>query len=235
MNNTFAFRKLLPASTKLIVALILITGSQTLVAETVYIRDTLYVPLRTGPSPEYRIVQPGLRSGTPLELVEADEEHGWVRVRMNDGTEGWVEDQYVQEERIARDRLEAARNRVIDLEAKHQQALLRIQELEDANRKLKSMNEELRNANERLSNELDALTQKAENVIVIDAENSELRQENEGLQDQLEEVRLANEDLQDNSRQEWFLRGAGVILLGLLFGFWVGRRIYHHRGGGWWA
>lgn len=235
MNNTFAFRKLLPASVKVVIALILVTGSQALMAETVYIRDTLYVPLRTGPSPEYRIVQPGLRSGTPLELVEADEENGWVRVRMNDGTEGWVEDQYVQEERIARDRLKAAGNRVVDLEAKHQRALLRIQELEDARQKLASANEELRNSNERLSSELDALTQKAENVIAIDAENTELRHENEGLQDQLEEVRLANEDLRDNSHQEWFLRGAGVILLGLLFGFWIGRRIYHHRGGGWWA
>lgn len=218
-----------------IVAMLFTVAGQIAVAETVYVRDTLYVPLRSGPSLEYRIVQSAMPSGTPLELLEEDEDNNWVRVRMDDDTEGWVQSQYLQEERIARDRLEAARNRITELEASYQQALLRIQELESTNEELTSANEELRNDNQRLSDELDALNRKAENVLAIDAENEELKQENEGLEEELQEVRLANEDLRDNSRQEWFLRGAGVILLGLLFGFWVGRRIYHRRGGGWWA
>ncbi|MEX1236901.1 MAG: hypothetical protein WD994_01390, partial [Pseudomonadales bacterium] len=39
-------------------------------AATVYIRDTLYVPLRGGQSSEYRILHRGVKSGTPLELIE---------------------------------------------------------------------------------------------------------------------------------------------------------------------
>ena len=41
-------------------------------------------------------------------------------------------------------------------------------------------------------------------------------------------------DISDDRAQQWFIRGAGAVLIGLLFGFWLGRRMYHRRyNGGW--
>ena len=47
-------------------------GAQLSFAETVYIRDTLYVPLRGGQSSEHRILHKGIPSGTELELLEVN-------------------------------------------------------------------------------------------------------------------------------------------------------------------
>ncbi|MEX2490070.1 MAG: TIGR04211 family SH3 domain-containing protein [Pseudomonadales bacterium] len=226
-------------SRTLIVAILLALVNPIAVAEpasdTVYIRDTIYVPLRSGPSSQNRIVKRAVHSGTALELLEEDPETQWVRVRMEDGTEGWIQNQYIQKEPIAKAQLQAAESRLSELEANYQQTLLRVQELESDNEQLESANDELRDENQRLTDELDAIMEKADNVIAIDEENAELKQENKALTEELADVRSDNEELQDNARQEWFLRGAGVILLGLLFGFWIGRRIYHRHGGGWWT
>lgn len=223
----------------LIIAILLALSSPIAVAEsasdTVYIRDTIYVPLRSGPSSQNRIVQRAVRSGTPLELLEEDPETDWVLVQMENGTQGWVQNQYIQREPIAKAQLQAAENRLSELEANYQQTLLRVQELEADNEQLESANEALSDENQRLTDELDAIIKKADNVIAIDEENAELQQENEALTEELAEIRRDNEELQDTAQQEWFLRGAGVILLGLLFGFWIGRRIYHRRGSGWWT
>ena len=69
--------------------------SATALAETVYVRDTLYVPLRGGATAEHRILHKGIRSGTAMELLEADPESGYSRVRMGDGLEGWIQSQYL--------------------------------------------------------------------------------------------------------------------------------------------
>ena len=75
------------------------------VAETMYISDSLTVPLRSGPSNSHRILHRGLASGTTMEVLERDEEAGFAHIRTERGTEGWLPMQYLVSEPIARDRL----------------------------------------------------------------------------------------------------------------------------------
>ncbi|MCB1675993.1 MAG: TIGR04211 family SH3 domain-containing protein, partial [Halioglobus sp.] len=89
-------------------------------AKTVYVRDTLYVPLRGGQGQEYRILHKGIRSGTPLEVLQENEETGYSLVRMEDGLEGWIQTQYLVDEPIARDLLDQANQKLDELEKLHE-------------------------------------------------------------------------------------------------------------------
>ena len=63
--------------------------TNTVLADQVYVRDTLYVQLRGGQSSEHRILHQGIRSGTVLERLEVNEDTGFSRVRTAGGLEGW--------------------------------------------------------------------------------------------------------------------------------------------------
>jgi len=204
-------------------------------AETVYVRDTLYVPLRGGESAEHRILHRGIRSGTPLELISNNESSGYSLVRMEDGMEGYIQSQYLVPEPIARDHLDSTRSQLLEAEGNYQKTLLRVQELDDSRQLLQEQVNSLRADNAQLKQELDEIKQLAANVIEIDEENKAITQERANLTNEIEALSIANQNLENTSNQQWFLRGAGVVLVGLLFGFWLARRIYHKRSTGGWS
>jgi SH3 domain protein len=202
-------------------------------AKTVYVRDTLYVPLRGGESPEYRILHRGIRSGTKLELLAQDDESGYSLVRMEDGLEGYIQTQYLVDQPIARALLEQTEERLVELEATHQQTLVRNLELTNRNDELEEELASLQSAYEGTTRELEQIQQLAANVISIDEQNAQLAQEREMLEREIDDLLIANDNLEDRAAQEWFVRGGGVVVVALLLGFWVARRIYNRRTSGW--
>ena len=56
---------------KQLVGLVCLLFSTTSLAETLYIRDTLYLPLRAEPLDASELIRKGLKSGTPLESLDA--------------------------------------------------------------------------------------------------------------------------------------------------------------------
>ncbi|MCH7741104.1 MAG: TIGR04211 family SH3 domain-containing protein [Proteobacteria bacterium] len=208
---------------------------QSVLADTVYVRDTIYVPLRGGQSTEYRILHRGVRSGTVLDRLETNEDSGYSLVRMENGLQGWIQSQYLVQEPIAKDLLQQAVERLYDLETDHQKTLLRFQEIKSNQIELVASNDDLHDRNDALVTELNDLTQLAVSVISIDDENKELRDEHDSLLHQIDALSVANQELQDASDQQWFLTGAGTLLFGMLLGFWISRRIVHNRSSSGWT
>lgn len=203
-------------------------------AETGYIRDTLYVPLRGGQSQQHQILHRGIKSGTPLELLEENPETGFSRVRMEDGLEGWLPTQYISAEPTGRKLLQETRAVLQALRAGYASAKEEIESLRQAATRLEQTNDAVNAKSQALANELNRITRLAANVMEIDSENKGLATENESLQDEIDGLAQANQRLRQAADREWFLIGAGTILLGLLFGFWLSRRIYHrHSPSGW--
>jgi SH3 domain protein len=219
----------------LLVITMLLSTSQIAFADEVYIRDTLYVPLRGGQSTEYRILHRGLKSGTPLERLETNEETGYTRVRTDDGLEGWLQTQYLVDEPIASTLLDGVISEMASLDAKHQQTLLSLKEAEEAKEALAIAQESLADQNASLVEDLDTITTLSANVVAIDEQNKQLNEDRDALLQEIKDLNELTEALSDDRAQEWFLRGAGTVLLGLLFGFWLGRRIYNKRSSSGWA
>lgn len=207
--------------------------SASAVADRVYIRDKIYVPMRSGESADHRILQPGLPTGTELERLSTNRDTGYTHVRTSDGQEGYIQSQYLVDEPIAQRRLADLNQQYLELEKTHQQTLLRLQDMEAENRALAKTNEQLATETDNIKDELNYISQLAANVIAIDDENQALTEEVQTLRSQINTLSEINTLLSDETAQQWFIRGAGIILLGLLFGFWVARRIYHRKSSSW--
>ncbi|PDH40130.1 MAG: hypothetical protein CNE99_04205 [OM182 bacterium MED-G24] len=202
-------------------------------ADRVYIRDTLYVPLRGGQGQEYRILHRGLRSGTALTRLEDNPETGYSLVRMEDGLEGWIQTQYISLEPVAALKLAATISERDALKSQYDELQARVQQTMAVREQLSEDNDRLAQEQAGLSRELQRISELAADTISIDQQNQSLVSEQEDLNQQIDRLMIETAALESSENQEWFLTGGGVVLLGLLFGFLFGRKIYHRRGSGW--
>lgn len=77
-----------------------------------YVSDILYVPLRSGSSSKNRIVHKGLKSGTPITLLE--EVEGWAKVKTRRNLEGWIQSRYLLKSPTAGIKLAQAQQKLIN-------------------------------------------------------------------------------------------------------------------------
>lgn len=187
-------------------------------AETVYIGDTIYVPLRSGPGIEYRIIHRGVKTGTALTLLDQEKEQNYYQVKLPSGQEGYIPSQYIVFDLPAPMQLEKVRAENTELS----------EELAEANQKLTALQNDLearaqdlatntRNTRE-LTSELNQVKAISARSIELDQKNTVLRTANEELLTRVQTLEVDNQQLADNAKQHWFLYGAGTILLGLLIG-----------------
>jgi len=207
--------------------------SQLSLAETVYIRDTLYVPLRAGQSSEHRILHKGIPSGTELELLEVNEETGFSQVRTATGMQGWIQNQYLIKTPIAKVRLAVAEEELASLNQQHEQTLATVRTLENEAAITISDTTNLTAENSQLKTELAEIKAIAADEIFIHASNAELISEQDTLNLQIDQIAEELDNLKNSSAQDWFLRGAGTIIVGLLFGLLISRRIYVNKASNW--
>jgi SH3 domain protein len=185
-------------------------------AEIQYIDDTLYAPVRSGQSTEYRIIHKGLKSGTPVEVLQSDVASGYSLIKTQGGLEGWILTQYLSPEPIARVKLE-------QLAAEQGRLGKQIQELRSENNVLKSKNQqltaELENKLGSLSStqeELANIRRVSEDALQLDSKNRELRESNEKLKNEVEVLTSENLRLKDRNEQDTMLLSAGLVLAGVL-------------------
>ena len=203
------------------------------VARTVYIRDTLYVPLRSGQSEQYRIVDKGLKSGTPLELLDTNTDTGYSHVRTQQGVEGWIQSQYLVDAPIAKDQLKDVNDKLTKLEADHQKTLLHVQDLQSQRDSLSKDLNDTKAKFEDMKKRFEHIQAMSANVVKINKRNDELKANEERLKAQIQQLSESNHKLKDTSNRAWFVRGGALVLIALLIGLLVGRRLYNRRNSGW--
>lgn len=188
-----------------------------------YIRDELYVPLRSGQGLEYRIINKGLPSGTRLTLLETNESSGWSRVRTSSGAEGWIETQYLTDQPVAKDLLERANKELAKLRENNGELRQQLQTVRSDSNATGNELEKFKQENERLNTELDELKRISGNAVKLDRDNKQLLQTNEMLRNQLEVVQTDNQRLRDSDENEAFLNGAIAVIIGVMIALVVPR------------
>lgn len=219
--------------TRYVIFLILMCSTLQAFAETVFVQDVIYVPIRGGASEEYRIIHNGLPSGTRLELLKEDKESGFSLVRLKDGTEGWIKSQYISTEPIARDKLKDLTARLAT--SQKDKALLQssIDQLTAVATQFEAEKNALTVQAQGLQTDLDNLTSLSSDTIRINDENTQLQSRNKLLMEELDSLNQMNSHLVDTRNQRWFLLGAATLFLGIIPGFWFARKIYNRRSTGW--
>jgi SH3 domain protein len=194
----------------------------TALAETRYVSDNLEITMRSGKGTSYGITRM-LRSGTPVEVLEEDKEAGYTMVRVKGGKEGWVLSRYLMKGQAARDRLAAAEKSLAELELENRKMETSMAALTDEKAALEKELEGLEGQARNVSQELSEIKRTASSALAIDSENKDLKGRVVSLERQLQTLQQENEGLRDRTARDWFMVGAGVVLLGIIVGLIIPR------------
>lgn len=211
----------------LLVALCTIPGLQAS-AQQVWVSDQFEIMLRTGPSTN-NAIERVLASGTPLEIIEQDSESGYSRVRTTAGTEGWVLTRYLMNEPSAREQLESLTSRLNSAAAEGSSLSSQLaavnSEFDAATRQIASLERE----NEALEQELAEIKRTAANVLAINDQNKQLRDQLANAEIQAATLEQQNRELSSQTTRYWFLAGALVLFIGMILGLWLPRIRWQRR------
>ena len=148
-------------------------------AETRYISDVLYVPLRSGQSAEHRVVHTGLKSGVAVEVLDQSEDGGWFSVKTNEGAEGWIQARYLVKQPVARQRIQEVNRQLEGLKVSGGSQVKKLLDLQEKTKQLQLDKSSLEKSNSALSGELSHIKKISVNTIRIDKANHELIKKNQ--------------------------------------------------------
>jgi SH3 domain protein len=194
----------------------------TALAETRYVSDNLEITMRSGKGTSYGITRM-LRSGTPVEVLEEDKEAGYTQVRVKGGKEGWVLSRFLMKGQAARDRLAAAEKSLAELELENRKMETSMAALTEEKATLEKELQSLEGQTRNVSQELSEIKRTASSALAIDSENKDLKGRVVSLERQLQTLQQENEGLRDRTARDWFMVGAGVVLLGIIVGLIIPR------------
>lgn len=184
--------------------------------KTAYIKDILYVPIRSGDSNQYRILHKGLKSGTKLNIIEENDDKTWVKVTTENGIEGWLPSQFISTSKTAnllvesyKSEAEKARKELNELKTNYENT--------GAQLKKESLTaEEYFHENTKLTLELQKIKSISSNAIAMDKNYQNLLEQHELLKTKYDTLFAENENLKADQRLSFLLYGAGLIILGML-------------------
>jgi SH3 domain protein len=192
------------------------------VAQDSWVSDQFEVMLRTGPSTS-NAIERMLPSGTALEVLETDAAAGYSRVQTSAGTEGWVLSRYLMGEPSAREQLrrltgelssatDAGSSLGSQLNAVKGQYATASNRISGLEREKKALQEELAD-----------IKRTAANVLSIDSQNSDLREQLATTEIEVGTLEQRNRELSGQSTRQWFMTGAMVLIIGIILGIWLPR------------
>ena len=197
-------------------------------AESVWVSDQFEVMLRSGPSTS-NAIERMLPSGTALEVLERDAEAGYARVRTAAGTEGWVLIRYLMNEPSAREQLTTLTRRLTSANAAGGSLTSQLEaikgEYDDATRQISKLERE----KTQLEEELADIKRTSANVLSINNQNKELRDQLESARIQLDTFEQQNRELTSQTTRYWFMTGAMVLVIGMALGIWLPRIRWQRR------
>jgi len=188
-------------------------------AKTMYITDRIEINLRSGIGLEYRALTM-LKTGDRVDVLEGDK--NWSKVKLPDGTTGWINTRFlvdqvkmvpavdpkIQEE--LRGVKETSQSLAREKEILIQEKARRLKEIEEAQNQIHSLQQE---KNKRISPELTALKTK----------NEQLDKEVALYKKQIDNFNQKETRQRIEEQIKWFLIGSGVLVAGLLLGWFLSR------------
>ena len=213
-------------------ALVLLFGLAPLQAEERYITDQFEITMRSGESTGHKILRM-LPSGFKVELIGSNKASGYSHVRLPDGKQGYVLTRQLMPIPSARDRLVAAEKRLEELQQEPGKLSAQLAKLQGEHQSLQVDSQNLLNEKAQLDKELESIRRTASNAIQISNERNELRKMVAQLTHQVEELKQENRELSNNSNQQWFLIGAGIVVLGIVIGLILPHLRFQRRKNTW--
>lgn len=202
-------------------------------AETRYVGDFLVITVRELPDDTSTHIK-NITTDTAMEKLE--ESGDYLRVRLEDGIEGYVKTRYTTTDtpkptvianlKRANSRLQKQYDELSSsLNEQESAGLKRQKQLQSDLQNLQKERAEQSATNSRLKTELDnvnkqytTLKESADNVVQIISQSDTLRADNERLQIEFEVMQNENAMLLRTAVIKWVLTGAGILFIGWIMG-----------------
>ena len=186
-----------------------------------YVDDVLTITMRTGRGTDFQIVRT-LDSGASVQLLENDSE-GYARVRLADGAEGWVLSRYLKAQPPARQRLAAAEQSATQAVSRSTELEQQLDSAQTENKALREQLGDLQRQQQAANTELTQLRTAINDASGAPARLQAMGARVEELSGESTRLLAMNAELRDQSRLNWFIVGAGVLLAGILLGLLLPR------------
>jgi len=188
-------------------------------AQTRYVTDQFEVMLRTGPSVKNKIVKV-LRSGDRVEVIGEAAEGDYREVTTSAGDTGFILTRYLDSDQSARNQVKSLSAQLDTLRSKPGELQTLLANSQEENQQLISQNVSLTEQLKRASGELSHIKEVSKDAVALAQRNTTLENELQQVHLQLDDMRIQNKVLNDQSAKRWFVLGGGTILVGLLLG-WI--------------
>lgn len=184
-------------------------------AQTKYVSDELVINMRSGKGNNFKIIKI-IKSGTPLTVLETDS--GYTRARTPQGVEGWVLSRFLINTPVARQQLAQAKADVATMKEKYDAMTEELGSIKKEHDTLRRSEKSLLKNKEKLNSELAKLKKIAARPMQLEQENDKLRNELVKIEAEMRLLKQEYQSLEDNTDQEWFMTGAGVLFGGMILG-----------------
>jgi SH3 domain protein len=198
-------------------------------ADILYIADDTNLALR-GAANSYGPVIKILTTGTSVTVV-GEPRNGFIKVRLIDGTEGFIRSKYTKKEQPEQDKDTASKNLVL---LQNEISSLKAQ-LETAQKSITPdtpLEKSLAIERDQLSRELKELKATAKAAVQLKEEHDILQEKVVSSTKELEQLKLDNMILNDTTQRDWLLYGGALVMFGIFLGF-VLPKISWRRKSGW--
>jgi len=194
-------------------------------AEKAYVMNPTKITLRKGPGKREKIITM-LGQDEPVKVLETQQ--GWTRVRLlgakHQDKEGWVVSAFLITRVPWKTQAEALKEKNSRLKEK----LHKIEkEWRELSREREEISTKLKNNATGLSkiqNMYDTLKKESSSFLKLKKEYETIKTKMEVAQATTEKLTKENVVLKSSQRNTWFLTGAAVLLVGLIFGLIMGRQ-----------
>ena len=185
-------------------------------ADTQYIAGVLKITLRTGPGTDHRVLTM-IKTGEEVEVIDSSNPD-WTRIRLTSGKEGWVMSRFLTDSRPmtpagepADLQNEALAGQVDELRKENDTLKKDFNhtstELAQTRKKLAALKRTYRKKEKEVSNHIKLQARYRQSI----SDLAEQTRRADSLSTTIEKDRFYD-------KIKWFLSGAGVLLLGFLFG-----------------
>lgn len=187
-------------------------------AKTVYVVDTHIIALRSEENNKSAVMR-ALQAATPVELLGVNKKSGFARVRMEDGTVGFILTRNLAKTPPKLTESEAAVRDSAALKSENAALKLELAKLKQYVTPGTSLEQSLAKERDRLAHELNTLKTTAAEAYRIKTERDDYQERYVQVEKEAKQLERENADLKDRTEQDWFLYGGIVSALGMLLGF----------------
>ncbi len=199
-------------------------------ADILYVADDTNLALRSAPN-SYGPVVKVLPTGTSVTVV-GEPHNGFIKVRLIDGTEGYVKTKYTKKEPPEQDAKDTASKNLVLLQTEIGTLKEQLAKATQAITPGSTLEKSLATERDQLSRELKELRTTAANAVQLKEEHDLLQERVVNGERDLEQIKLENQALKDTTKQDWLLYGGALVIIGIFLGF-ILPKISWRRKSGW--